>query len=433
MSSFKRSLFDFLIPGGLIFSIAVALLRPHGVPPWAEGPVQIFPAIVLVFGLFFGWYLSSSRLILSLFVLALADGAVIFSSTFDGDPPFSRDVIVASVALLVPLNLMAFSLIKEEAIATWRGVLRLALILLQPSTVWWLSQPEQAGLAHSLLRPVFPTVGAGWTTVPQPALMAFAGAVLLIGVRFIMARNPFDSGTLWSLIASFLAVEGMRYGWSPTNFFSTAGLILFVTLVQSSHRLAYSDELTGLPGKPAYDEAVAALGTRYVLAVIGVDQLRQYGNRLGKSVSDQVLRLLAPKMTAAIGSGKVFRLAGEEFVVLFPRKTATATLVDLGVVRKSVEATELYLSRRDRVWEGGQLPGLQSRNERLPATVSIGLAEAGEARSTLALVTKAAYRALYEAKAEGGNRVKRATVSADAPKTEPAFTGEIVLYNEFQN
>jgi GGDEF domain-containing protein len=388
--------------------------------------------IVLVFGLFFGWYLSSSRLVLSLFVLALADGAVVFSSPLDGDPTVSRDVIVSSVALLVPLNLMAFALIKEEAIATWRGVLRLAIILLQPSTVWWLSQPDQAGLAQSLLRPVLPIVPAGWTTVPQLALLAYAGAVLLIGVRFVMACNPLDSGTLWTLIASFLAIEGMRYGWSPTNFFSTAGLILFVTLVQSSHRRAYSDELTGLPGKPAYDEAVAGLGARYVLAVIGVDQLKQYGNLRGKSVSDQVLRLLAPKITAAIGSGKVFRLTGEEFVVLFPRKTATATLVDLGVVRKSVEATELYLGRRDRVWEGGRRPGTRSRNERLPATVSIGLADVGEGRSTLALVTKAAYRALYEAKGEGGNRVKRATVSADAQTAEPAFTGEILPYNEFQ-
>jgi GGDEF domain-containing protein len=120
-------------------------------------------------------------------------------------------------------------------------------------------------------------------------------------------------------------------------------------------------------------------------------------------------------------------------VVLFPRKTATATLVDLGAVRKAVEEADLYLGGRDRVWEGGGVLFKTSRNERLPVTASIGLAEAGGAQSSFTLVTKAAYRALYEAKGEGGNRVKRGTVSDDALKTVPSATGQIVAYSDFQN
>ena len=73
MASLKKSLFDFLVPGGLIFLAALALLRPHGLPQWVQGPVHAFPFVVLAFGLFFGWYLSSSRLILSLIVLSIAD------------------------------------------------------------------------------------------------------------------------------------------------------------------------------------------------------------------------------------------------------------------------------------------------------------------------------------------------------------------------
>ena len=146
-----------------------------------------------------------------------------------------------------------------------------------------------------------------------------------------------------------------------------------------------------------------------------------------------MLRVVAMKIVASAGAGKVYRLAGEEFVILFPRKSATATLVDLGAVRKSVEEIDLCITSRNRVREGGGVPGQKSSDERLPVTVSIGLAEAGDAKSSLALVTKAAYRALYEAKGDGGNRVKRGAVSADVPTSARATTGQIIAYSDFEN
>jgi diguanylate cyclase (GGDEF)-like protein len=428
MPSLKKALLDFLIPGGIIFFAAIGFLRPHGLPQWVQGPVHAFPFIVLAFGLFFGWYLSSSRLILSLIVLAVADHAIRFAPVGPASE-WAAYVVFSATALLVPLNLMAFSIIKEEAMATWRGIVRLAPVLIQPLLVWWLVQPEQAGIAQSFQQPLVPILSGSWTAIPQLALVAYAGAVLLIGTRFVVQNNPLDSGTFWALIASFVALQGVHHGWLPSSFFATAGLILFVTLVQASHQQTYRDDLTGVPGKLAYDEAVAGLGKKYVLAVVGIDQLKQYGNQHGKPVSEQVLRLVAPKIMAAAGAGKVFRLAGEELTLLFPRKTATESLVDLGVIRKAVEETSLYLRGRDSVREG---VGTKSKDQALAVTVSIGLAEAGDAKSSLALVTKAAYRALYEAKGEGGNLVKRGMLSVEVRKTEPATTGHIVAYSEYE-
>ena len=433
MSLMKRSLFDFLIPGGLIFAAAFAFFRLHGLPHWIEGPIHAFPFIILAFGFFFGWYLASTRLILSLVVLALADRAVCLFSPADPDLESVGSIFFSVAALLVPLNLMAFSLIKEEAIGNWRGASRLVVVLLQPFLVFWLARPGQAEVAYSLQEPLVQAVKIGWTAIPQLALLAYLGALLLIGARFIIGRNLLDSGTLWTLITSFVAFQGVQYGWSPTSFFSTAGLIFFVTMVQASHRQSYCDEITGVPGKPAYDEAVAGLGKTYVLAVVGIDQLKLYGNQRGKFVSEQILRVLGQKIMATAGSGKVYRLTGEEFVILFSRKTATATLMDLSAVRAAVEETELYVNSRDRVWEGGGERRRRSGDERLPVTVSIGLAAEENAKFSLDLVTKTAYRALYEAKGEGGNRVKRGTVSSDVPKPRSTPPAPVVAYSDFQN
>lgn len=54
MPPIKKSLFDFLIPGGFIFAAAFAFFRLHGLPQWVEGPIQAFPFIVLAFGFFLG-------------------------------------------------------------------------------------------------------------------------------------------------------------------------------------------------------------------------------------------------------------------------------------------------------------------------------------------------------------------------------------------
>ncbi len=433
MSTMLRLMGAFLNPGGIVFLLAIAFLRPQGLPQWVQGPVQSLPLIVLAFGLFFGWYLSSSRLILSLIVLALADRAVVLFSPIDLDPLSPGPVIFSATTLLVPLDLLALSIIKEEATSTWRGVLRLLWFLSQPFLVLWLCLPEQSGFAYSLQQLMFPTLRTSWTPIPQPALIAFGGAVLLVGVRFIVQHNPLDAGVFWALIASFTAFQGLSYGWSSSNFFSAGGLTLFLTLIQASHRRVYRDELTGVLGRSAYEEAVAGLGGKYTVAVLGIDQLKQYGNRHGRSVTEQVLRLIAPKISAVSRSAKVYRLAGEEFTILFPRKTATGTVADLDAMRRSVEETTLYLCGRDRVRESRGSLHMRANDELLVVTASIGLAEAGYSSSSLSLVTRAAYRALYEAKILGGNLVKRGAVVVDVPKLSTVETGHIVAYSEFES
>jgi diguanylate cyclase (GGDEF)-like protein len=431
MSTLRRALFAFLFPGGLVFVAALGFLRPHALPQWVQPPVAALPYIVLGFGLVFGWYLSSSRLILSLVVLALADRAVLLFSPTDPDPAAAGHTIFSATTFLLPLDLLALSLIKEEAISSWRGLLRLPPILIQPFLVLWLSLPDHADLVLSLQRPIVPTVVTAWSVIPQPALLAFFVAALLLTVRFLLQQNPLDGGALWALMAAFTAFQGLGSGWSPTNFLSTAGLILFLTLVQASHRQAYRDNLTGVSGKLAYEEMVAALGQKYVVAVAGIDQLKQYIGQHGKPVGDQLLQLIAPKIVLAAGTGKVFRLAGEEFTILFPRKTTTDSLAVLEAIRKVVEQSAFYLRGRDRVWEGSL--SSRSSGKTLAVTVSIGVAESGQRRTSIGQVTKAAYRALYEAKGEGGNLVKRGAVLADAQKSGRAEMGRIVAYSDFEN
>jgi diguanylate cyclase (GGDEF)-like protein len=399
---------------------------------WLQQPIAALPYIVLIFGLIFGWYFASSRMILSLLVLALADRALVLFPSTDVDQAAVSQTIVAMTAFLVPLNLLAFSILKEDSLSTLRGVTRVVLVLIQPFLLLWLCLPDQHDLASAFSREYIPSLYTKWTPIPQPALFAFATALLLHFVRFVLHRDPLEGGAIWALFAIFVAYHTSRYGWQSTNFFMAAGLILFVTLLQSFYQRTYRDELTGIPGRLAYDEAIGQLGKRFSLAVISIDQLSQYANIHGKPVSDQILKRVAPRIQAACAEGQVFRTSGEELTVLFPEKSATETLMTLESVRKTIEAIGLFLRGRDQVLEKQRgLIKAGSRDRALPITLSIGVAEKLSESATLSLVIKSAYRALYEAKGIGGNVVKRGLVVIDSPRRSHARSGRIVASGEY--
>ena len=432
LSLLWKSFLAVFFPGGLVFLIAIGFLRPQGLPMWLQQPIAALPYIVLTFGLIFGWYFASSRMILSLLVLALADRALVLFPTTDADQAALSQTMVAVTAFLVPLNLLAFSILKEDALSTLRGVTRLVLVLVQPFLLLWLCLPDQHDLAASFTREYIPSMYTDWTPIPQPALFAFATALLLHFIRFVLHRDPLEGGAIWALFAVFVAYHTRRYGWQPTNFFMAAGLIFFVTLLQSFYQRAYRDELTGIPGRLAYDEAIEQLGKRFSVAIISIDQLTQYANTHGKPVSEQILKRVAPRIHTACADGQIFRTTGEELTVLFPGKSATETLSALENVRKTIEAIGLFLRGRDRVWDTQRgIKKAGSRDRALPITLSIGVAEKLSDSATLSLVIKSAYHALYEAKGIGGNVVKRGPVASATPRRSHARSGRIVAIGEY--
>lgn len=434
-SMFKRA-WQFFAPGGIVLLMAIGFLRPHGLPAGLQGPVSALPVIVLGFGIVFGWYLSSSRLILSLLVLVCLDRSIVWFAPTDSSPGAPGPVLFAIATFLAPVNLLALSLVKEGNASSWRGLVSLLLVLSQPLLVLWLCLSGQTHLTSLLTSPfqlpLIPLSISEWTPLPQPAVLAFGGALLLLTARFLLYQDPLDGGAVWALLTTFFAVHGIQYGWNHTNFLSAAGLTLFLSLVQTSHQRSYRDELTGALGRLAYDETVARLGEQYVVAIVGVDQLKQYQNKYGKAVAEQVLRIVTPKIIAAAGKVKVFRLTGDELTVVFYSRTAMDTLATLEQIRKTVAQATLRLRKQTRIREGNRSAKTGPNDIDLPVTLSIGVAEPTALHLSLTLVTKSAYRALYEAKGEGGNIVKRGTIQIASANATPKHTGRIVAYSEFE-
>ena len=423
-----KAILAFVVPGGLLCLLALGFLRPSGLPLWCQSPVAALPYLALVFGLVFGWYFVSARMLFTLVVLTFADRALL-AFPFQKDPDPVNQIVFSTSAFLVPLNILGFSILREGRGGTIWHAMAAMLLLVQPLVVLWLCQPGQQDLALALVTSGLTRWPSGWTPIPQAALLAFFIAVTLQMSRFALRRNPMDAGAAWALGTVFVAYHGMHFGWNPTHYFSVAALIVFVSLVQASYQETYRDELTGISGRLAYEESTAQLGSNFALAVLAIDQLKSYAGSHGRPVVEQVLKLMSQKVESACHGGRVFRVSGEELTLLFPHRSAMEALVALNEVRKTVESASLFLRGRDHVWDntgGTKSPG--PRDRALPVTVSIGVAEKCGDAASLELIVKSAYRALYEAKAGGGNAVKRGAVTRQSITRS---SGKIVTASEY--
>jgi diguanylate cyclase (GGDEF)-like protein/PAS domain S-box-containing protein len=170
-------------------------------------------------------------------------------------------------------------------------------------------------------------------------------------------------------------------------------------------RLSLVDPVTEVANRRQFDKALAdewARATRggssIALVVLDVDHFKPYNDRYGHPAGDECLRRIATVLSRTLlrVGDVVARYGGEEFAAVLPMTDADAATAVAERMRRSVEALAL---------PHGAVPlGI--------VTISAGVASCRPDVGTSALDLLArADAALYEAKAEGRNRVVTASES----------------------
>lgn len=392
-----------LVPHGLLLG-AISVYLHHGASAPVLATIQsLYPAGVLIVGLLLGWRFNRSRLIFTLAVLTLADRALLDLSGTAGQPGAAKAVFDI-VSFLLPLNYLAFALLTERGLLTARGGLRVGFILLQVLVVLVVYSYQPAKVLTWLNYCLLDKRLFFWTPLTQPGLCAYLGVAALLLTRFVFYRKSMESGFFWSLVATVAALHAPQ-GFT-TIYFATAGFIPVVALIETSYSLAYRDELTELPTRRALKEYLLKLGSRYTVAMVDVDHFKQFNDKYGHDVGDQVLRMVAGKLAEVSGGGKAFRYGGEEFTVIFSGKSLSEVMVHLEALRAAIEIACFTLRGRKRPRNKPQNMVLRSlARKRLSVTVSIGVAERGSRANDPEMVLKAADKALYRAKEGGRNKV----------------------------
>ena len=366
-----------------------------------------FPYAVFGAGVLLGWRFHRSRLLFALLLVTLADRTLLYFAAGHGLP---RDrVVLQAIGVLLPLNLAALSLTAERGVLTPPGLARFALVLGQLALVAILDREAPGATAALLHTRLLPQWLFEWSSLADPALLAFFVAGGLVAATQLMSPTQTGRSFAWALIPTFFGLSTVRPG-NPgfsTFYLATGALILIVAVAEASYHMAYQDSLTGLPARRALNEALLRLGGQYTVAMLDVDHFKRINDHHGHDVGDQVLKMIAAKVAQVGGGGKAYRYGGEEFAVIFAGRGAESCLPDLEALRQMVDDTRFILRARFRSKKKKEKV-LTDRGpgQRVPVTISIGVAEKNERHTKWDQVVKAADRALYRAKEGGRNQVQ---------------------------
>jgi diguanylate cyclase (GGDEF)-like protein len=400
-----------LVPGSLLLALSAALVNSSLLGRVAPS-LAFYYFAVFAAGLVLAWRFNSSRILFSLMVLLLAHRAVEFFSLGQTLTGPGRTAVIL-VALLIPLNYIALAFMRERGLTVAGIAPRFGMLFLQSVVVAVLCRPENSRAVSS------PT---GGDTLPSWTLIGFAAAAAVLVVRFYQNRKPVETGFFWSLGAAFLWLDFAPIGAAADAYVATAGLILAASLIETSYVLAYHDELTGIRGRRAFNEALLSLDQQYAIAIVDIDHFKHFNDTYGHDTGDQVLRMVASRLADVGGGGQAFRCGGEEFAILFRNMSAKDAFDRLDVLRQVIQGSVFRFrgsERRSETRSGvseRRKPGrkkvtavLQRLADDLSVTVSIGVAEPSTRYRQPEQIIRAADQALYRAKHNGRNRVELAS------------------------
>jgi diguanylate cyclase (GGDEF)-like protein len=419
ISTIAKAIFGLTLPGSLLLVLAAALLR-LGVLGDPSPKARLFPIAVVVAGLILSAVFRRSRLFFALLVLATVQAAFMWLS-----PHVSAragQVLINAVTLLIPLNLLVLAFVRERGIISPAGRRRLALVAVEIVSVGVLCLPRMAYAAGWLDRLFFPKRFSAWSHLSQPGLVAFVAAAAIVMVLQVRRHNPVESGLLWALVASFVALRVGGTSFDAAIFFGVGGLALIVALLETSYRMAYHDELTQLPSRRALNEALMKLPDAYTIAMVDVDHFKKFNDTYGHESGDQALRLVASRLAYVTGGGKAYRYGGEEFAIVFPGRAAEDVLVYLDRLRRLIEQSMFVVRGKERrKSKKAKARASKEIRKETSVTVSIGVACSNGDRLPPAEVLRMADQALYRAKEKGRNCTVNARSRKDAGSERPSM------------
>ncbi|MES9834031.1 MAG: GGDEF domain-containing protein [Candidatus Thiodiazotropha sp. DIVDIV] len=218
---------------------------------------------------------------------------------------------------------------------------------------------------------------------------------------FMMSeRQAWISNILFALVNLPLAWHlfelDVAIRFSVTFFLVCAYSAIFLRVITRQyselHTQAITDKLTGLYNRTLLQDSLEQAihqahrtDTAFTLIIMDIDHFKEINDELGHDMGDRVLVQLGAFLKDSFrGSDKVFRLGGEEFLILVYNTDEANSANIAEKLRRNIENLSLIPNRK--------------------VTVSIGVAGLGTVKSWRQWM-KSCDENLYEAKNSGRNRV----------------------------
>ena len=411
MSRVSAVRFSHFLPSLLLLLAGLSAAYVKDLSVFFTSLFNVLPTLVLLLG---GAYCAVYRRQRELFLMVTVYVAYFL---LDTQTDFYRDngrvredaaVVFHLCCLLLPLLFSIYALWQEKTHLFRDFVARCAVLLAVGSVALALEQSFPQALLGWLAEIRWPMLHGAWMSLIQLSYPMFLIGFLTLAAQYWYQPRPLHAAQLVGLLGMFwMLPQTFILPFTLNIMCSQVMLMIAAGVAHEAYQMAFRDELTGLPGRRALNERMQRLGRNYVLAMSDVDHFKRFNDTHGHDVGDQVLRLVASKLSKVSGGGRAYRYGGEEFAVVFAGKTLDECMPHLEVIRESIATYNIHLRNQDsRPQDDSQ--GRQRRSgsnaSSVSVTVSIGVAERIEQR-TPEEVLKSADQALYSAKGAGRNCV----------------------------
>ena len=309
-------------------------------------------------------------------------------------------VLYPVMCLLIPLNIVTFSHLKERGIFSLWGKIRISLILIELFVIYKITASNNSSI-QKVLNYKFVNLPLEKTIMNQTALLIFFLTLIFFIIKAYVKNSVFEVRLIGVIISVFAALFFINDKISFSIFLGAAGLMLIISIIEDSYSMAYLDELTGIPSRRALKEDLMKLGNKYVIAMIDIDFFKKFNDTYGHDVGDDVLKLVASNLVQVTGGGKAFRYGGEEFTILFPAKSINDVIPHLENLREQVSKSG-YTRKSSKAQKSKR-----GNSSQLFVTISMGVCEKNSKYKYPSDVMKGADKALYRAKKKGRNCVSK--------------------------
>lgn len=374
----------------LLILSALAVWQAFEVTGWdskIHATLEFSPYLIISFGIFISVFMNRMLPVLLLLVIGLLNFAsfnylptVIDSQTFS-------TLLLFVIPLLLPINIIILSCLPEKGVnLSFYNIFISVVFLLQIVMVIFIMDFLPVNLVEVFSYKV---------NIKFINLTMSVAIVVVLSWLFIIFRNAYienikevDRTLVFVLILMSLAFNQIDQPYVFTWLSAISALLIVIAIIFDSHKVAYVDSLTGLNSRLSLLENFSSLGRTYSVAMVDIDHFKKFNDTYGHYVGDQVLILVADELSK-VSFGKVYRYGGEEFTIVFPKKSAEQAEQELELILSNIENLELNLK--------------QEINQKI--TVSFGVAQKNEWHKKPEDVLRSADEALYQAKERGRNRI----------------------------
>lgn len=232
----------------------------------------------------------------------------------------------------------------------------------------------------------YPLLVASFFMFRDGFAIALASAVTLVMSTAALMYMPVSDG--WRISASLLVILVL----------GSVFVVMLGRMQKLLHQLVITDTLTGLQNRHRLNNVLSQLihnFRRYhraaSLIMLDLDHFKLLNDKHGHLFGDQMLKQLAARLKASLRvNDQLFRVGGEEFLVVMPETELGEAVKVAEKLRRAVENTPF-----------------EGKDAQAHLTVSLGVAQL-RAEQTWAEWINTADTALLEAKRKGRNQVCKA-------------------------